>query len=228
MPFLPFVAVDVETANLNNANICQLGIAIFDQGILTHKVSTLVNPRAKFNPKFERQHGITRAHVTDAPTWEQVYPRCAKYLSNQIVLSHTLFDQEAIDKASARLGLALIEPLAWVDTCRVARSVWPELRNHKLPTLAECFGISYSAHDACDDARCAGEIFLRAISDSGLSMEQIIREHAAVDVSGSSATPIVLHSEPLDLNPQNDPMTPGQLLFCIILAIIGLISFLAN
>jgi DNA polymerase-3 subunit epsilon len=38
--------------------------------------------------------------------------------------------------------------------------------------VAAHFGIDYKAHDAIEDARCAGQILLRAIADSGLSVEQ--------------------------------------------------------
>lgn len=235
MSLLPFVAVDVETANLNNANICQLGIAVFQDGVLAHKAATLINPQTKFNPRFERLHGITHAHIVGAPTWDQVHPRCQSYLLDQIVVSHTYFDREAIDKACAKYGLPFIEPVAWIDTCTLARCVWPEMRNHKLATLAECFGIQYSAHDACDDARCAGEIFLRAIADSGMSMEQIVREQTAVDVSRTAVTSprlVALRNprapEFLLLNPQDDPISLGQILLWILFGIIGIIAAIAK
>jgi len=41
-----------------------------------------------------------------------------------------------------------------------------------LSNVAAHFGIEYQAHDALDDARCAGLLLLRAIAETGLSPEQ--------------------------------------------------------
>ena len=38
--------------------------------------------------------------------------------------------------------------------------------------MAERFGVEYKAHDATEDARCAGEILLRAIHETGLPLER--------------------------------------------------------
>jgi DNA polymerase-3 subunit epsilon len=38
--------------------------------------------------------------------------------------------------------------------------------------VAATFGIKYQAHDAAEDARCAGEILMLAVGQTGLSVEQ--------------------------------------------------------
>lgn len=51
---------------------------------------------------------------------------------------------------------------AWIDTHKLARKAWPTLQRYTLAALSAEFGISYGAHAAMEDARAAGEIFLRA------------------------------------------------------------------
>jgi DNA polymerase-3 subunit epsilon len=46
------------------------------------------------------------------------------------------------------------------------------MSGYGLSNLAVHFGIEYQAHDALEDARCAGLLLLRAIAESGLNPEQ--------------------------------------------------------
>ena len=176
MSFLPFVAVDVETANYDCTNICQFGYAKFANGVIAACEATLINPHCEFEPRFIHIHGITRDLVTSSPTWDVFHPGVKDLLNSEILLSHTHFDRDALNKACWRYHLLGPMPRFWIDTCAVARRVWPELPNHKLPTLAAHFDISYNAHNAADDARCAGEILLLAIQHSGETMEHIMSQ----------------------------------------------------
>ena len=81
--------------------------------------------------------------------------------------------------ANQRGGLRRIKGGGWIDTCSVARRVWPHLPSHKLSSLARTFRISYRAHDATEDARCAGEILVRAAKISGLSITEFLRDNTA-------------------------------------------------
>jgi DNA polymerase III subunit epsilon len=209
MDYLPFIAVDVETANYDCANICQFGFAAFLNGALLAKNAVLINPECEFELRFKRIHGITREMVSGSPSWGAIHPLLSEYLNAEIVLSHTYFDKDAIGKACARYALPLPTPKTWVDTCSLARHIWPDLVNHKLPTLAAHFNIPYHAHDAAEDARCAGEIFVLAVNASGQSMQQVIKKYA---MSWSSSVPIRVKttSQPISLTspPMRRAVTP--------------------
>ena len=63
--------------------------------------------------------------------------------------------------------------------------VWPEfLRSgYGLANVAARFGIAYQAHDALEDARCAGMILLRAVAETGLGPEEwVIRAAHPIDL----------------------------------------------
>ena len=170
---MDFVVVDVETANADLSSICQVGIASFCNGGLADTWESLVNPEDYFSPVNKSIHGIDEYRVKDAPTWADVFPEVVSRLEEMIVVSHTPFDRLALSRACDRLNLAGFD-CTWLDSARVVRRAWPQFSRSGfgLSNVAACFGIDYKAHDALEDARCAGLLLLRAIVETGLSPEQ--------------------------------------------------------
>jgi DNA polymerase III subunit epsilon len=172
---MDFVAIDVETANQNPSSICQVGIATFRNGKFVHTWGALVNPEDSFLSFNVQLHGIRPSDVAHSPTWIDVQPELRNRLEQCILVSHTYFDRRAMNGANVRYGLNPISVAGWIDTCQIARTAWPHLPNHKLTSLARTFGIVYEAHDAAEDARCAGEILILAARSTGLSLDELSR-----------------------------------------------------
>jgi len=170
---MDFVVVDVETANPNLASICQIGIAPFRNGVSEQPRQWLVNPQDYFDPINVSIHGIDEAAVRSAPTWPEVYASIAPFLSGGIVASHTAFDRTAVGQACENWSLEMCE-CRWLDTARVVRRAWPQFAKsgYGLANVAATFGIKYRAHNASEDARCAGEILMLAVEQTGLNAEQ--------------------------------------------------------
>lgn len=168
-----FVAVDVETANASRASICQIGVARFAGGRMVGSWQSLVDPGEPFHPFNVALHGIGPDEVSGAPGWGELYAGLRRLVAEAVVVSHTFFDRGAIDGACRRLGLPELGRAGWVDSCRAARMAWPELDNHKLPTLARRFGIEYRAHDALEDARVAGEVLVRALGARRIGLDEL-------------------------------------------------------
>lgn len=170
---LDFVVVDVETANADRASICQIGVAGFNNGQFSRSWESLVNPQDYFDPLNVSIHGIDESKVQFSPVWKDVYSQVEAFLKNSIVVSHTLFDFVAIQRACERANVPKCE-CKWLDSARVVRRTWASFshKGYGLSNVAKEFGIAYRAHDALDDARCAGEIFLRALTESGLTIDQ--------------------------------------------------------
>lgn len=168
-----FVVIDVETANPSLSSICQVGIASFCNGGLADTWESLINPEDYFSPVNISIHGIDEHMVEDAPTWREIFSQISSRLRDRVVVSHSYFDRVAIERACERFDMAGC-PCRWLDSVRVARIAWPELSNsgYGLSNLAFHFGIEYQAHDALEDARCAGLLVLRAVEATGLSTEQ--------------------------------------------------------
>lgn len=169
---MSFVVVDVETANADLSSICQIGVALFADGALHSSWKSLVNPEDEFDEINISIHGIDESTVKNAPTWPMVLPAIDPMLRSQIVVSHTPFDRLALSRACDRYRSHPIV-CQWLDSARIVRRAWPEFAKsgYGLSNVAERFSIEYRAHDALEDARCAGEIVLRAIADTGLTIE---------------------------------------------------------
>lgn len=119
-----FVSLDVETANSNASSICQIGLAGFEGGILVREWEVLINPETTFNNYLTAKvHGLDAATVRGAPTFPEVDEILREWLTGQIVVSHTRFDQRALTGALAKYNLPEIH-CHWLDSCQVARRVW--------------------------------------------------------------------------------------------------------
>lgn len=191
---MDFVVIDVETANPKLSSICQVGIAAFRNGDLADTWHSLINPEDYFSPVNVAVHGIDEFMVRNAPTWRGIFSEINTRLQNRIVVSHTPFDRSALAQACDRNGMAECDYL-WLDSARVVRMAWPQFSKsgYGLSNVAAHFAIEYQAHDALEDARCAGMIMLRAIAETGLGPEQwlaqarkrICREHSLENGLGS-------------------------------------------
>ena len=171
---MDYCVIDVETANQARHSICQIGIACFEEGRMVDSWQTLVNPEADFSHWNIRVHHIRPEMVQQAPCWAQIHSQVESLLNGAVVVSHTFFDQGAIDGACLRDQLPLIAPYKWLDTCGLAREAWPHLENHKLPTLARHFGITYQSHDALEDARAAGQILALAMEAKDTTLAELL------------------------------------------------------
>jgi DNA polymerase-3 subunit epsilon len=168
-----FVVIDVETANPRLSSICQIGIASFRDGLLQHSWESLVNPEDYFDPMNVSIHGIDEERVESAPNWPVVYPQAERLLVGSVVVSHTPFDHSAVRRACEKYALTT-SGHQWLDSARVVRRAWPifSRSGYGLSNVAEYFSINYKPHDALEDARCAGEILVRAIAETGLNVSQ--------------------------------------------------------
>jgi DNA polymerase-3 subunit epsilon len=158
---------------MQTSSICQIGVASFYNGELTDSWVSLVNPEDYFSGVNVSIHGIDSYQVKDAPTWKEILPLVAARLDGRIVVCHTPFDRVALARACCRFNLNECE-CKWLDSARVVRRAWPEFSKsgYGLSNVATHFGIVYRAHDALEDARCAGLLLLRAVADTGLTVEQ--------------------------------------------------------
>lgn len=168
---MDFIALDVETANADLSSICQIGLVQFRSGDATQRQSFLVDPRDYFDPINVSIHGITASDVAGAPTFADLGPTLWKLLSEQIVVHHTAFDRVAIYRASSKCAETCPE-CRWLDSARVARRAWERYAHsgYGLENVARDLGIKFDHHEAVEDAYCAGMIVLRAIAETGVSL----------------------------------------------------------
>ena len=173
---MEFVAIDVETANPDLSSICQIGIVSFDNGAITATWQRLVNPEDYFNPWNMSIHGISEGDVADASTLPDIFSDLQELLSQQIVVSHTAFDRVALSRATDKYGLPGIA-CTWLDSAKIVRRAWPKFAcsGYGLGSITEALGIVFEHHVAQEDARAAGEVVLRAIAETGISISEWLK-----------------------------------------------------
>ena len=187
MPNLTFTAIDVETANRTRASICQIGIALVHAGKITRTASILINPEEPFENFNTGIHGIDERTIRDAETIPSIYPRLHRIMERTILVSHTRFDQQAFDKATAKYGLRLPQ-VRWLDSAQIARQAWPEKYTKGGPSLKRVMadlGIMFQHHNAEEDARAAAEILLHTHRHTGLDVDDWLEQ--ANDRKGATA-----------------------------------------
>ncbi|MEI7726133.1 MAG: 3'-5' exonuclease [Bacteroidota bacterium] len=158
-----FCSLDVETANYDSASICQIGIGIFENGVLVDTWDSLIDPQDSFHWSNVRVHGITSEMVHGAPSFNEAYPVLRKLLSENIVVHHTPFDFQAFRKAYNRFNLRPIN-IQWLDSARIVRHTWKQFSKggYNLANVANHLGIEFRHHDALEDSVAAGKIVLEA------------------------------------------------------------------
>jgi DNA polymerase-3 subunit epsilon len=172
-----FVAVDVETANSDLASICQLGVVTFEGGEPKGSWQRYVDPEDYFDPYNVAIHGISEDVVLGSPNFAALLPEFLALVTGRIVLCHTPFDRLALNRAAERYALAAIS-CTWLDSAKVVRRTWADFSRsgYGLANVAATLGVKFKHHEAAEDARAAGEIFVHAMTHTGMTpSEWLIR-----------------------------------------------------
>lgn len=177
-----FVAIDFETAQSPWRDlifICQIGIVVVEDGVITEKISQLVQPP---NNRYERScieiHGITPRMTKDAPTFDELWPNIEKYFINTTLIAHNayIFDEKVLYH---NLYYYEIYPKGinkFIDTKFLYKP-----NNLSLKDLSIGFGIkNINAHDALSDAICLAEIYLKYLKDEYPDFSKVVKHHQEV------------------------------------------------
>ncbi len=173
-----FVAIDVETANNKTSSICQIGVAVYREGCLTDEWKTYINPNEPFTPFNIRVHGIRPSAVANAPVISEVSSKLYSYLDDTVTVSHTHFDKTSITQALTHNNLR--DPnCTWLDSCKVARRTWDKQATggFGLSRVCRYLGYDFKHHDALEDAKAAGYIIIKAIEETGLTIEELVMKY---------------------------------------------------
>ncbi len=160
-----YVVFDLETTGFSplNNKIIEIGAVKVENGRITDRFSTFVNPEVPIPFKIEELTSIRDDMVLDAPKIEEILPEFLKFCEGAIMVAHNAgFDMSFISKNCERQGLECEYTV--IDTVALARVLLPQLNRFKLDTVAKALKISLDNHHrAVDDAACTAEIFVKFI-----------------------------------------------------------------
>ena len=157
-----FVVFDIETTGLDKhtCEITEIGAVKVQNGEITDRWSTFVNPQMPIPENIVELTGITDNMVKDAPTIEEQLDGFKEFCAGCVLVAHNAeFDVGFMKEKAKRAGTDF--EFAYMDTMTLARCLYPDLPNYKLDTLTKHLIILLENHHrAVDDAKATADIFV--------------------------------------------------------------------
>ena len=170
-----FICFDIETTGLSAARdkITEIGAVKVENGVITDKFSTFVNPEMPIPQKITQLTGITDEMVKDAPSQSEAVSAFLKFAGDNVLVAHNApFDTSFIAKACEDMGREY--NYTSIDTVAISRAILTDIKNCKLDTVAKFLRLGeFNHHRATDDAEMLAKIFItlcrRLTDDFGIT-----------------------------------------------------------
>ena len=160
-----YVVFDIETTGFSAVTdrIIEIGAVKVEDGKITDKFSTFVNPKRPIPFRITELTGITDEMVIGSPDIETILPQFIEFIGAAVLVAHNAsFDVGFIEQNCKRQKIEA--DFTYVDTVALARVLLPALNRFKLDTVAKALNISLENHHrAVDDAGCTAEIFVKFV-----------------------------------------------------------------
>lgn len=161
-----YVVFDVETTGLSVSHdvIIELAAVKIKDGSIIDRFETFVNPHRSLSVQTTELTGITDDMVKDAPELHEIIPSFVDFLAGSVLVAHNArFDMGFLQAALKQLGQSpVMNPV--LDTLELARFLFPDLKNHRLNTLAKKLDVHLEQHHrAIYDAEATGFVLWKMI-----------------------------------------------------------------
>ncbi len=167
------VVFDIETTGLSvhNCMITEIGAVKIKNGEVQDRFNTFVDPECPIPEDIVKLTGITDEMVKGAPKYAEALRDFFAFIGNDdetrtvkpLLIAHNAnFDIGFIRHFAKLAGLPFANP--YLDTVALSKYINPELKNHKLDTIAEAYELGdFNHHRACDDAEMLAMIYFHMI-----------------------------------------------------------------
>nr|WKN35499.1 3'-5' exonuclease [Tunicatimonas sp. TK19036] len=164
-----FVALDFETANYRRDSVCEMGIAVVENGQITETRSWRIRPKHNwFHHGNIRVHGITAADVAEEPEFDSIWQEAKPYFEHANIVAHNAsFDLSCLRHVLTQYELAH-PTLYYACSLQVARRAWYGFTSYGLGPLSQRFQIQLNHHAAESDAIACAHILLKACQDHNI------------------------------------------------------------
>ena len=163
-----YVVFDVETTGLSAIynTIIELAAVKIVGGEIVDRFESFANPKHPLSAFTTELTGITDEMVKDAPDVEEVLERFYSWSKDSILVAHNAsFDIGFLNEGYRKIGKGKVENPV-IDTLELARTLYPELKNHRLNTLAKTFNVELTQHHrAIYDAEATGYLLVKMLKD---------------------------------------------------------------
>ena len=164
-----YTVIDIETTGLDSryCEIIELSALRYSNGSLVDSFTTLVKPTEPIDSFITELTGITNDLVADAPAISDAIKSFYDFVGSDILVGYNVnFDINFIyDVLQDTHSIDFTN--SFVDVMRFARKLLPELKNHKLETVAAHYKVSSPAHRSYADCEACNTCY-QALLTRGL------------------------------------------------------------
>ncbi|MCQ2413767.1 MAG: PolC-type DNA polymerase III, partial [Clostridia bacterium] len=157
------IAFDIETTGLSNktCRIIEIGAVKIKNGEVLESFDVFVDPECPIPEEITALTSITDEMVSGAPKEEEAVRQFLEFAGDRMLIAHNAqFDVGFIRVACERHGIPFTN--SFLDTVGLSKYVNPELKNHKLDTIATAYQLQdFHHHRASDDATILAYIFFK-------------------------------------------------------------------
>lgn len=157
MKNLNFTAFDVETPTSKNDSICQIGLAIVEDGEIVKQLSLLVQPPYNYYDQHHMSFHHIRPDMTFCePTFDLIWNEIAPYMENRVLVAHNAsFDFNVLQKVAQKYNIDLSNVNPPICTCQANNRAG-------LKDCCEAYNIDLNHHhDACCDAVACATLYIK-------------------------------------------------------------------
>ncbi|RBP95284.1 DNA polymerase-3 subunit alpha (Gram-positive type) [Cytobacillus firmus] len=161
-----YVVFDVETTGLSAVydTIIELAAVKIHDGEIIDRFESFANPHHPLSATTINLTGITDDLVENAPEVEEVLKKFHEWAGDAILVAHNAsFDMGFLNVGYKKMGIGKA-PNPVIDTLELARFLYPDMKNHRLNTLAKKFDVELTQHHrAIYDAEATGYLLLKML-----------------------------------------------------------------
>ena len=160
-----YCVLDLETTGISHftEKITEVGIIKIKDGKIIDTFETFVNPEKPIPQEVVEITHITDDMVKDAETIDKIIPQIIEFIGDSVLVAHNAdFDIGYLKYNFKKYGYELNN--TYIDTLRLSKAVFPELKKYKLGVIADSLNIKVDvAHRALDDVKTLVAVFNKII-----------------------------------------------------------------
>lgn len=154
---------DLETTGIsvNTDDVIEISAVKVIDGKVDSEYTSLVNPMRPIPYFASSVNNIYDDMVADAPVFSEALVDFMEFVGDFILVGHNIhsFDMKFLYRDAEKYWGKTIGN-DYIDTLKMAKICLPQLRSHKLTTLAEYYGIATDgAHRALNDCRMNWQVY---------------------------------------------------------------------
>ena len=159
-----YAVIDFETTGLSpsyGARPTEIAVVILQDGQITQRYQSLMNPGVPIPYDIQALTGITNAMVKKAPKVETVMQEAFDFAGDHALVAHNAaFDSKFWEAELSRIQCRSLQP--FICSLLLSRRLFPESPNHKLATLVQTLRLPATGkyHRALADAEATAYLLL--------------------------------------------------------------------